>query len=167
VLDGQALIAQDQFAAGLEQLDRAFSEFKAQEAGVGLPWAMSIAVEAHARLGRSQDALETLSKAFEAIAGNGERHWEAELFRLKGEVLHSAPSADGVDAEACFRRAILLAREQSARSLELRATMSLARLLEREGKLELAHSLVHDASGWFTEGFDTTDIRDARIALER
>ena len=167
VLEGQALIAQDQFAAGLEQLDRAFSEFKAQEAGVGLPWAMSIAVEAHARLGRSQDALETLYKAFEAIARNGERHWEAELFRLKGEVLHSAPSADGVDAEACFRRAILLAREQSARSLELRATMSLARLLEREGKLELAHSLVHDASGWFTEGFDTTDMRDARIAWER
>jgi class 3 adenylate cyclase/tetratricopeptide (TPR) repeat protein len=166
LLEGQALIAHDHCTEGLEQIGRAFAEFAAQEAGVGLPWAMSIAVEAHTRLGLADEAMATLSRAFAAVGRNGEHHWEAELFRLKGEVLQSLTPADDTEAEACFRRSIDIARRQSAKSLELRATMSLGRLFDRQGKAELTHSLLHESRGWFTEGFDTADIR-ASAAMER
>ncbi|MET0168412.1 MAG: AAA family ATPase, partial [Vicinamibacterales bacterium] len=161
VLEGQALIAQDHCSAGLEQIGRAFAEFETQEAGVGLPWAMSIAIEGYTRLGLASEALATLSRAFEAVGRNGEHHWEAELFRLKGELVQSTSPANELEAETCFRRAIDIARGQSAKSLELRATISLARLLDRQGKTELARSLVRETRGWFTEGFETADIRTA------
>jgi tetratricopeptide (TPR) repeat protein len=161
VLQGQALIARDRCDAGLEQIGRAFAEFEAQEAGVGLPWALSFAVEAHTRMGRAGDAMGALGRAFEAVERNGERHWEAELFRLKGELLVSSSPAGVREAKSCFQRAIEVARRQSAKSLELRAAISLARLLDREGKADLAHGLMREARGWFTEGFDTADIRTA------
>jgi tetratricopeptide (TPR) repeat protein len=129
VLEGQALIAQDRCAAGLDQIGRAFAEFEAQEAGVGLPWAMSIAIDAYTRTGAEHEALATLAKAFAAVARNGEHQWEAELHRLKGDLMSSLHPPDDTAAEACFRRAIELARAQSARSFELRAAASLARLL--------------------------------------
>ena len=161
VLEGQALIAQGRCPAGLEQIGRAFAEFETQEAGVGLPWAMSIAIEAYTRMGRAGEALATLARSFEAVGRNGEHHWEAELFRLKGELLQSSSPANEGEAETCFRRAIDIAQGQSAKSLELRAAKSLARLLERQGKTDLARSLVRETRGWFTEGFETADIRTA------
>ena len=94
VLEGQALIAQDHCSAGLEQIGRAFAEFETQEAGVGLPWAMSIAIEGYTRMGLASEALATLSRAFEAVGRNGEHHWEAELFRLKGELVQSSSPAE-------------------------------------------------------------------------
>jgi class 3 adenylate cyclase/tetratricopeptide (TPR) repeat protein len=130
VLEGQALIAQDRCAAGLDQIGRAFAEFEAQEAGVGLPWAMSIAIEAYTRTGAQREASATLAKAFDAVARNGEHQWEAELHRLEGELMWSLHPSDEAAAEACFRRAIELARAQAARSFELRATASLARLID-------------------------------------
>jgi class 3 adenylate cyclase/tetratricopeptide (TPR) repeat protein len=165
VLKGQELIARDQCVAGLEQVDRAFAEFRAQEAGLGLPWAMSISASGYARLGRVEEGLAAVTAAFEAMGRNGERHWEAELWRLKGELLLVRPGQDGSEAEACFRRAVDVARGQTARSLELRATTSLARLLDREGKTAPARQMLAEICGWFTEGFDTTDIRDARNVL--
>lgn len=166
VLEGQALIAHDQCVAGLEQIGRAFSEFQAEEAGVGLPWAMSISAAAYARLGRGKEGLATLAAAFAAADRNGEHHWEAELWRLQGELLLLPPAQDEIEAETCFRRAVDLARRQSARSLELRATLSLARLLARQGKTERARGLLAESCGWFTEGAETTDLRDARVALQ-
>ena len=166
VLQGQALIAMGQCAAGLAELDRAFSEFRAQEAGVGLPWAMSIAAEGQARLGHPREALATLARAFEAVSRNGEHHWEAELFRLKGEALLALPDANPLEAETSLRRAVVLAQEQSAKSIELRATTSLARSIWRQGKTDLARSMLRDVSGWFTEGFNTADMRDAMLALK-
>ena len=161
VLEGQALIAQDHCSAGLEQIGRAFAEFETQEAGVGLPWAMSIAIEGYTRLGLARKPLRRCPRAFEAVGRNGEHHWEAELFRLKGELVQSTSPANEIEAETCFRRAIDIARGQSAKSLELRATISLARLLDRQGKTDLARSLVLATRGWFTEGFETADIRTA------
>jgi class 3 adenylate cyclase/predicted ATPase len=166
VLEGQQLIAQDQCIAGLEHISRAFAEFKAQEAGVGFPWAMSIAATAYARLGRAQEGLATVSAAFAAAKRNGEHQWEAELYRLKGELLLLPPTQDQREAENCFQAALDLARRQGAKSLELRATMSLARLLVREGKEEYARRLLAEACGWFSEGSDTLDLHDARMALQ-
>jgi predicted ATPase len=166
VLDGQDLIAHDQCVAGLEQIGRAFSEFQAQEAGVGLPWAMSISAVAYARLGKAKEGLGTLAAAFAAADRNGEHHWAAELWRLKGELALLPPAQDEIEAETCFRRAAELARGQSARSLELRATLSLARLLARQGKTERARGLLAESCSWFAEGAETTDLRDARSALQ-
>ena len=89
-------------------------------------------------------------------------YWEAELYRLRGEL----KSDDPVEAEADFRRALEVARSQEARWLELRATMSLVRLLERQGKRDEARTMLTNIYNWFTEGFDTADLKDAKVLLE-
>jgi class 3 adenylate cyclase/tetratricopeptide (TPR) repeat protein len=107
------------------------------------------------------EAGEALAEAF-PIVDKGERIWEAELFRLRGEL----KSADPVEAEVDFRRALKVARSQNARSLELRTTMSLARLLNRQGKRDEARAMLAEIYGWFTEGFDTADLKDAKALLD-
>jgi class 3 adenylate cyclase/tetratricopeptide (TPR) repeat protein len=165
VLEGQELIARGECGSGLEHIGRAFAEFQAQEAGVGLPWAMSISVLGYAGLGRAQEGLGVLAKAQAAASKNGERHWQAELSRLKGELLLLEPKHAG-EAQACFRECIDVARRQGARSLELRGAMSLARLLARQGEPESARRALAEAYRGFTEGFDTIDLRSAAAALE-
>ena len=165
VLAAQDLIARDRSREGLTQIDQAFAEFKAQEAGLGRPWAIAIAAEAHLRLGQPQAGLATLAMGFEAATSRGERHWEAELWRVKGELLLRLEPPDAADAEACFRTAIDLARRQAARSLELRATSSLAQLLARQGQRESARALLTAICTWFTEGAATADVREANRLL--
>ena len=97
---------------------------------------------------------------------NGERRWEAELYRLKGELLLRRCKENHKDVETCFRQAIDVARRQSARSLELRAAMSLGRLRQKQGKKEEARKMLSDIYGWFTEGFETKDIKEAKALLE-
>jgi adenylate cyclase len=126
---------------------------------------MSISVLGYAGLGRRKEGLGVLVKAQGAASRNGERHWEAELMRLKGELLLLEPKHEG-EAEACFRESIELARRQGARSLELRAAVSLARLLARQGKRESAQRTLSEVYGGFTEGLDTTDLRTAAAALK-
>ncbi len=103
-----------------------------------------------------------LSEAFATVDGKGERIWEAELYRLRCEL----KSADSVAAEDDFRRAMEVARSQDARSLELRATTSLARLLDKQGHRDEARAMLADIYNWFTEGFDTADLKDAKALLE-
>jgi predicted ATPase len=99
------------------------------------------------------------------VEKRGERHWEAELYRVKGELL--LESRGSSEAETCFRRAIEIARRQSAKSLELRAVTSLSRrLLQKQGKKEEARQILAEIYGWFTEGFDTADLREAKALLE-
>jgi predicted ATPase len=123
-----------------------------------LGWLAEAALEA----ADYREADAALVDAFAIVEGKGERIWEAELFRLRGEL----KSADPVEAEADFRRAIEVARSQHARSLELRATMSLARLLDRQGKRDEARTMLAQIYGWFTEGFDTADLKDAKALLD-
>jgi predicted ATPase len=96
----------------------------------------------------------------------GERFFEAELYRLKGELLLMQDTSDAVQADRSFRQAIEVARRQSAKGFELRATTSLARLLKNQGKKDEARQRLAEIYGWFTEGFDTTDLKDARALLE-
>jgi len=115
-----------------------------------------------------------LSQALAQVDKTGERWWEAELHRLQGALLlQSEPgsSASGVcalheAAEACFRRAISIARHQQAKSWELRATTSLARLCQSQGKRAAAHALLAQIHDWFTEGFQTPDLRETRVLLD-
>ena len=95
-----------------------------------------------------------------------ERWWEAEVSRLRGVLLLQQPVPPQAEAEACFQQALAIARHQGARSLELRAAMSLARLWQQQGKRTAARQLLAAVYGWFTEGFDTADLQEARVLLE-
>jgi predicted ATPase len=119
--------------------------------------------------GRAEEGIKQISQGLERsqalVEKTGERYYEAELERLKGEVLLAQSPDDPADAEACFRNALEIARRQQAKSLELRAAMSLARLWQRQGKEGDASQLLNDVYTWFTEGLDTLDLRDARDLL--
>jgi class 3 adenylate cyclase/tetratricopeptide (TPR) repeat protein len=121
VLKAQTLIARGDCVGGLVEVDVALREFEEQEAGLGRPWTLTIAAWGCARLGRRAQGLRFIEAAFEAIERQGEHHWEAEVWRLKGELLESDD-----EAQNCLRQAIAVARRQSARSLEQRALASLA-----------------------------------------
>jgi tetratricopeptide (TPR) repeat protein len=133
---------------------------------------------------RLDDALSALTEALAGVDEHEDRHYEAEIHRLKGELLlrrqaerggaeqTSPRGASGIDdsnaeAQSCFKRAIEIARKQSAKSLELRAPVSLARLLKKQGRREEAHVILAEIYNWFTEGFDTADLKDAKALLDQ
>ena len=107
-----------------------------------------------------------LAEALDAAHKNGERYNEAELYRLKGELLLALSAENQSEAEVCFRQAIDIACQQSAKSLELRAVMSLSRLWQKQDKKEEARKMLAEIYGWFTEGFETRDLKEAKALLE-
>ena len=128
------------------------------------PWA-SLA-ETYRKAGRIDDALQAVAEGLKQAQATLARFNEAELYRLKGELLLAGANPGSEDAERCFRQALEIARRQSAKSLELRAATSLSRLLQRQGKREEARRLLTEVYAWFTEGFDTADLKDARALLD-
>jgi predicted ATPase len=100
------------------------------------------------------------------VETTGERWYEAELYRLRGELLLQHAIAESEEAEACFQQALTIAHRQQAKSWELRAAMSLSRLWQQQGKRAAAHELLAPIYGWFTEGFDTADLQEAKALLE-
>ena len=121
--------------------------------------------EANLSAMNSKIGLEALTEAFALVEETGERYWEAELYRIKGDLL-LLPEGNEVEAEEYFKQAIQVARSQSAKSLELRAAMSLTRLWQKHGKNKDARELLEETYGWFTEGFETPDLIDAKALLE-
>jgi predicted ATPase len=115
--------------------------------------------------GRLDEALSALTEARAAADEHENRHYEAEMHRLKGELLLKQNNSNASEAQICFQRAIEIARTQSAKSWELRATMSLARLLDKQGNRDEARAILAQIYGWFTEGFDTADLKDAKALL--
>ena len=116
--------------------------------------------------GRLDDGLSALTEALAAADEHENRHYEAEIHRLKGELLLRQDDSNTAEAQSCFERAIEIARRQSAKSWELRATMSLARLLAKQGRRDEARTMLAEIYGWFTEGFDTADLKDAKALLD-
>jgi predicted ATPase len=110
--------------------------------------------------------LPLLSEALALVDATGERWCEAELHRLKGELLLSVAEDQAPEAEACFLHALTIARSQHAKSWELRAAISLSRLWQQQGRGAAAHELLAEVSGWFTEGFDTADLQEAQLLLK-
>ena len=119
----------------------------------------------HGRLGQAEEGLVATAEALTEVARTGERFWEAELQRLKGQLLLQADPANQPEAEACFHRAIAIARSQKARSWELRAATSLARLWRDQGKPDAARELLAPVYDGFTEGFETADLEAAHELL--
>ena len=116
-------------------------------------------------MGRLHDVLEAISETQNTLQATGERWVEAELNRIAGEVALMLPEADATKAEIYFDRALAVARKQQAKSWELRASMSLARLWRDQGKVQQARELLAPVYGWFTEGFDTRDLKEAKALL--
>src|SRR5207245_10566452 len=116
-------------------------------------------------LGHTADGLQALAEAHTLMEQHEERCWEAEICRLRGVLLLRQPETPQAEAEACFQRALDVARRQEAKSLELRAAMSLGRLWQQQGKRAEAHELLAPVYGWFTEGFNTADLQEARALL--
>jgi predicted ATPase len=132
----------------------------------GQPYWLSLMAEAYARTSQVEETSRLLAEALFLVHKNAERWWEAELHRLKGEVLLKQADADEQEAEASFRWALGIARFQEAKSLELRASMSVSRLWQQQGKRDEARKLLAPVYGWFTEGFDTADLQEAKAILE-
>jgi predicted ATPase len=115
---------------------------------------------------QAQEGLRVLSQAASRTEDTGERWAWADLHRLRGELLLIDDLSETSEAERCFRTAIEVARRQNAKSFELRASTSLARLLERHGRRDEARAMLAEIYGWFTEGFDYADLQDARALLD-
>jgi predicted ATPase len=119
------------------------------------------------RANQVENAFASLDDALRFVEQSGERYYEAELHRLRGELLVAGGRARDEEAiQGCFCKAIEVARKQDAKSWELRTTMSLARLLNKQRRRDEARTMLADIYGWFTEGFDTADLKDAKSLLD-
>lgn len=140
--------------------------WRATGAGVLEPHYLAVLAEAYRKAGQTQEGLSVLAEAMEARYRTGERAREAELYRLKGELLLArAPEHQG-EAEASLRQALDLARRLGAKALELRAAMSLSRLWLKQDKRRAARQVLSEIRAWFTEGFETADLLEAKALLE-
>jgi len=122
--------------------------------------------KAHAEVGQFDDAWSNIREAMTAIENSKERWWEAETNRVAGEIALKPPEPHAAKAETYFEHALAVARQQQAKSWELRAAMSLARLWRDQGKVQQARELLAPVYGWFTEGFDTRDLKEAKALLD-
>src|SRR5215471_17806200 len=130
------------------------------------PLYLTLLVEALALAGKIEEALAALDDALAKAAVSGVRGWDAEIHRLRGELTGRLPHPDPAKAEDSFRTALAIAREQGTRGYELRAATSLARLWRGQGRRGEARDLLAPLYGWFTEGFDTADLKDAKRLLD-
>ncbi len=166
ILLGWALICQGQAAEGARQVRRGVDAYRAIGANIQLPHFLVPLAEAARALGRPEDGLEVLADAMARVENTGERYFEAELHRLKGELLLDSSPRDHGPAEVAFGKALAVARAQQARSLELRVATSFARLRQAQGKTAQARDLLAPIHGWFVEGIDTPDLKDATALLD-
>jgi predicted ATPase/DNA-binding SARP family transcriptional activator len=161
---GRALVCLGQIGEGMSQMREGIAAMEALSLRCYRSGDLCTLAEAQARADHAEEALTTLGEAFAFVEDTDECQWEPELYRLKGELLLS--QGDAAAAEESLHRAIEVARRQQAKSWELRATTSLARLWQRQGRREEARALLAEIYGWFTEGFDTLDLKEARAVLE-
>jgi predicted ATPase len=194
-----ALAEQGQGEEGIAQMRQGLTAYHATGAEVWKPYFLALLAEAYGITGQIEEGLTTLAEALDVVNRTGERFYEAELYRMKGELTlaqssvqspalrvkksgqskvksgklqvpstqHPTPSIQaGAEAEACFHKAIEIARKQQAKSLELRAVMSLSRLWQSQGKKGKARQMLAEIYNWFTEGFDTKDLQEAKALLE-
>ena len=122
---------------------------------------------AYLNLGQFDNALRSICEASAAVEKTKESWWEAEINRIAGEIALKSPEPDAAKAQAYFERALAVARQQQAKSWELRAAMSMARLWRDQGKRAEARELLAPVYDWFTEGFDTLDLKEAKALLEQ
>jgi predicted ATPase/DNA-binding winged helix-turn-helix (wHTH) protein len=163
---GWALAQNDQGEEGRVQIHQGLAASRTIGAIRDRPYNLALLAEASAQEGQNTEGLEALAEALAALPKSGARWWEAELHRLRGELLLQHAGVPPGEVATCFHQALTVARRQQAKSLELRAAMSLSRLWQCQGKHVEAQQLLAEIYGWFTEGFDTTDLQEAKTLLE-
>jgi len=166
VTRGWALAAQGHHEEGIAQIREGLAAFRAIGVEVLRPHALCLLAEACLEAGLLEDSLDAISEALDATDKHEIRHYEAEIHRLKGELLQRQDESNFAEAERCFKRAIGIAQRQRAKSFELRATTSLARLLHDQSRRAEAHAMLAEVYGRFTEGFETADLKDAKVLLD-
>jgi predicted ATPase len=160
---GEALAMMGQVQQGLAQMREGIAFELSTGIRCYLPGTLCFLAEAQSKAGQTEEGLGTLAEALAFVEDTNERHYEAELYRVGGELLLA--QGDEAKAEASFHKAVEVARRQSAKSWELRATVSLCRLRQRQGRCEEARRILAEIYGWFTEGFDTADLIEAKTLL--
>jgi len=181
VLHGWGLSGEERRRAeGIAQMREGLASWRATGAELLRPYYLALQAEAYGKMGLPAEGLTQLAEALTALEKSAERWWEAELYRLKGELSlqsrqvenkpktsqdKSAVRSPQSEAEECFWKAIEIARGQQAKSLELRAVMSLSRLWHSQGKTGEARRMLAAIYDWFTEGFDTADLKEAKALL--
>ena len=166
VVRGWALVEQGQGVEGIAQIRQGLTAWQTAGQELARPSLLALLAEACGKAGQTEAGLAVLAEALAVVEKTGQREWEAELHRLKGELLLARAIPETQPAEACLQQALDVARRQEAKSLELRAAMSLARLWQSQGKEAEAYGLLAPVYGWFTEGFDTADLQEAKTLLE-
>lgn len=167
VEQGWAIAHEGRADEGAAYIERGMDECRTSGAVLEFPHPWTCLAEAYRCAGRISEALQAVTEGLKQTEETSASFKEAELHRLKGELLLvSAASGEDEHAERCFREAIEIARRQSAKSVELRAATSLGRLLQQQGKREDARRLLVEVYAWFTEGFDTADLKKARALLD-
>ena len=162
---GWALTLQGDSDKGLMQMREGVDEYAASGTLLALPIWHHLLADAYLICGHHQGAWQVLAETFAISEKTGERQMLADLYRLKGECLHRQHKSE--EAAACFQQALSIAREQQAKSLELRAAMSLARLWQAQSKQSDAHALLDSVYGWFSEGFASADLAEAKSLLKQ
>ena len=182
---GWVLAEQGQVGEGLAQIHEGLAAIRGE---AGQRQSLALLVEVYEKGGQAEKGLSVLDEALAMVERNGESYYEAELYRLKGELTLQSKvesekwkeksqkaripstqhltSSTQAEAEACFLKAIDIALKQQAKSWELRATTSLARLWQQQGKKDAARQMLGEVYGWFTEGFDTVDLKEAKALLK-
>ena len=196
---GWALAAQGQVEEGIRQMRQGLTVQQTMGSGLWRPLFLGMLAEAYGKGGQAEEGLSVVAEALEIVHKAEQRHWAAELYRLRGELTlqksqvssstfqvqakqktkskgrkakvstpHSLiPNSQAeAEAEACFLKAVEIARHQQVKTLELRATMSLARLWQQQGKQRAARNTLLEIYNWFTEGFDTKDLQEAKVLLD-
>jgi predicted ATPase len=163
---GWARAMQGQGEAGMAQVHQGIAAYRATGAALLVLYLCTLLADVAAHLGHPADGLRALAEAYPLVEQQEERCWEAEVHRLRGVVLLRQPGTPQTEVEAWLQQALDVARGQEAKSLELRAAMSLAHLWWQQGKRDEARELLAPVYGWFTEGFDTADLQEAKALLD-
>jgi predicted ATPase/class 3 adenylate cyclase len=172
ILRGWALTAKNEVEEGIAQMLQALAGYEQTGAGILRPYYLALLADVYGRIGKETEALQKLDEAEAAVKANDERWWEAELYRLKGELTLKQPSSQNSQsdseriAEGYFDKARHVASDQGAKSLELRAATDLGRLWMKQGKIHEAKRMLGDTLSWFREGFDLRDQKEAKTLLE-
>jgi predicted ATPase len=166
ILCGWALVQQGQAHEGIEQMSQGLRALRATGAELLRPYWLALLAEAYGTMRQPAAGLTVLAEALTLVDTTGQQWYEAELHRLKGVLLLQQSLDNQAEAESSFHHALDIARTQQAKSFELRAATSLSRLWQQQGKRQEAHALLAPVYGWFTEGFDTADLKGAKALLE-
>jgi predicted ATPase len=190
IMRGWAVAGQGQREEGIAQMCQGLAAHRATGAEANRPYYLACLAEVYGQTEQAEEGLDVLAEALARVDNTEEREYEAELYRLKGQLTlqqeargwrlgTGSPSSQpsslpplvsrevALEAEGYFQKAIAIARKQQAKSLELRAVMSLSRLWQQQGKQDEARQLLAGIYGWFTEGFDTKDLQEAKALLEK